>query len=373
VNWLRIRELVRKEFIELFRDKKNRPLLVIAPLLQLIIFGYVVTTDVRDIRVGIADQAHTSESRRLINAIDCNETFRITNYSEHPDELDLLLLQRKIDLSIILPPDFGSQIRKGKTSRIQIIADGSMSNMASVRISYIMTLLEQFNNRLIKELYPMRIDYGEIDGRIRTWYNPNLESRYYYVPGIVAFVVMLLSLLLTTMAIVREKEAGTMEQLIVTPLRPFELILGKTIPFIIISQAQMIMVIVFGILWFKIPMSGSVFILMIATCIFLLSTLGIGLFISTVSRTQQQAMMTNFFFILPFFMLSGFIFPVSNMPVVVQWLAYLNPLMHFLIIVRGVFLKGTGISVLWPQFIWLGILGGAVFAGSVNRFKKRLD
>ena len=373
MNWPRIKELVRKEFIQLFRDKKNRPLLIIAPLLQLIIFGYVVTTDVRDIRVGLVDQSHTPESRRLIDAIDGNKTFRITNYLEGSGGIELLLLQKKIDLAFIIPPDFGAKIREGKTSRIQIIADGSMSNMAAVRISYTATLLEQFNSQLLKELYPMRMDYGEIDGRIRTWYNPNLESRYFYVPGIVAFVVMLLSLLLTTMAIVREKEAGTMEQLIVTPLRPFELILGKTIPFIIISQAQMIIVIFFGILWFSIPMVGSVLLLMVAACIFLLSTLGIGLFISTISRTQQQAMMTNFFFILPFFMLSGFIFPVSNMPVVVQWLTYLNPLMHFLIIVRGVFLKGTGFAVLWPQFLWLAILGGVVFTGAVSRFKKRLD
>ena len=373
MNWLRIRELVRKEFIQLFRDKKNRPLLVIAPLLQLIIFGYVVTTDVRDVRVGIADRSHSPESRRMIDAIDGNRTFRITNYSESPDGLEQLLLQKKIDLAFTIPPDFAAKIRKGETSKVQIIADGSMSNMAAVRISYTMTLLEQFNHQLIRELYPMRLDYGEIDGRIRTWYNPNLESRYFYVPGIVAFIVMLLSLLLTSMAIVREKESGTMEQLIVTPLRPSELILGKTIPFIIISQAQMIMVIIFGILWFRIPMAGSVFLLMVAACIFLLSTLGIGLFISTISRTQQQAMMTNFFFILPFFMLSGFIFPVSNMPVVVQWFTYLNPLMHFLIIIRGVFLKGTGLGVLWPQFLWLALLGGSVFAGAVSRFKKRMD
>ena len=213
----------------------------------------------------------------------------------------------------------------------------------------------------------------EIDGRIRTWYNPNLDSQYFYVPGIVAFLVMLLSLLFTSMAIVREKESGTMEQLMVTPLRPSELILGKTIPFIIISQAQMVLVIVFAILWFKIPMVGSAFLLLAATFIFLISTLGIGLFISTVSKTQQQAMMTNFFFILPFFMLSGFVFPIANMPTVVQWLTYLNPLQYFLVIVRGIFLKGTGLGVLWPQLLGLAILGLLVFPAAVNRFRTRVD
>lgn len=373
MSWLRVRELVRKEFIQLFRDKKNRPLLVIAPLVQLIVFGYVVTTDVRDIRVGLVDQSRSSESRRLVDAIDGNRTFRITHFLNHTEDLDHLLIRREINMGITIPPDFSEKIRSGESARIQVLVDGSMSNMAAVRISYTMTLLERFNSQMIRELYPMRMDYGQIDARIRTWYNPNLDSQFFYVPGIVAFLVMLLSLLFTSMAIVREKEAGTMEQLIVTPLKPFELILGKTIPFIIISQAQMMMVIAFAILWFEVPMVGSTLLLLAATCIFLMSTLGIGLFISTISRTQQQAMMTNFFFILPFFMLSGFVFPIANMPLLVQWLTYLNPLRHFLVIIRGIFLKGTGIDVLWPQFLWLAMLGGIVFAGAVSRFQKRLD
>jgi ABC-2 type transport system permease protein len=373
MSWLRIRELVRKEFIQLFRDKKNRPLLIISPLVQLIVFGYVVTTDVRDIRVGLIDQSRTVESRRLIDAVDGNKTFRITQFLNDPKDLDHLLFKRRINMGIIIPPDFSSKIRRGDTADIQILVDGSMSNMAAIRISYTVSLLERFNSQFIRELYRRHIDYGEIDCRIRTWYNPNLDSQFFYVPGIVAFLVMLLSLLFTSMAIVREKEAGTMEQLIVTPLKPYELILGKTIPFIVIAQAQMVMVIVFAVLWFRIPMVGNAFLLLAAACIFLLSTLGIGLFISTVSQTQQQAMMTNFFFILPFFMLSGFVFPISNMPVVVQWLTYLDPLRYFLVIIRGIFLKGTGIKILWPQFLALAVLGGIVFAGAVNRFQKRID
>ena len=206
------------------------------------------------------------------------------------------------------------------------------------------------------------------------WPNLSLTGKLWLgVGGIVAFLVMLLTLLLTSMAIIREKESGTMEQLIVTPLKPTELILGKTIPFIMIAQAQMIVVTVFAVFWFQIPLAGSIVLLFASTCLFLLSTLGLGLFISTISATQQQAMMTTFFFILPFFMLSGFVFPIANMPVPVQWLTYLNPLRYFLIIIRGIFLKGTGIHVLWPQLLGLMILGVIVFTGAVSRFKKRLD
>jgi len=373
MNWRRVRELVRKEFIQLFRDRKNRPLMVVAPLVQMILFGYVVTTDVRDIRMALVDQSRTPESRRLVDAFDGNPTFRVTHVLPGPKELERMLLQRQVDVGLQIPPDFSERIRKGESAEIQILVDGSMSNMAAVRIAYSVNVLDAFNSQLLHELNRRRIDFGEIDGRVRTWYNPNLDSQYYYVPGIVAFLVMLLSLLFTSMAVVREKEAGTMEQLIVTPLKATEFILGKTIPFILIAQAQMVMVILFARLWFEIPMAGSAFLLLAASSLFLLSTLGIGLLISTVSRTQQQAMMTNFFFILPFFMLSGFVFPIANMPAVVQGLTYLNPLSHFLVIIRGVFLKGTGLAILWPQFLELAALGGLVFTAAVRRFRKRLD
>jgi len=217
------------------------------------------------------------------------------------------------------------------------------------------------------------MDYGNIDARSRNWYNPNLYSQNFYVPGIVAFLIMILTLLLTSMAIIKEKERGTMEQLIVTPIRPAELILGKTIPYSVIAIIQMTVVTVFAVYWFEIPLAGSLLLLGVATFFFLLSTLGIGLFISTISSTQQQAMMTTFFFILPFFMLSGFVFPVANMPEPVQWLTYLNPLMYFLIVIRGIFLKGVGLEVLWPQFVSLFVIGVVLLGGAVRRFRKRLD
>jgi ABC-2 type transport system permease protein len=373
MSWLRIREMVRKEFIQLFRDRKNRPILVLAPLIQLLVFGYVVNYDIKDVRVALLDQSLSRESRLLTDGFTASRIFRITHRPETPAQMEGLLLGAKVDMAIKIPPDFSSRIRRGDTAAIQIIADGSMSNMASVRISYATTVLDRLNRELIRELHGRDLRYGKIDGRIRTWYNPNLDSQHFFVPGIVAFLVMLISLLLTSIAIIKEREKGTMEQLIVTPLKPIELIIGKTIPYTLIAIAQMVMVTLLALYWFELPLAGSVLALFWATCLFLLSTLGTGLFISTVSKTQQQAMMTTFFFILPFFMLSGFVFPIANMPIVVQWLTYLNPLRYFLVIIRGIFLKGVGLEVLWPQYAALAVLGAVVFVGAVGRFRKRLD
>jgi ABC-2 type transport system permease protein len=373
VTWIRIRELVRKEFIILFRDVRNRRVLIVAPLIQLILFGYVVNYDIRDIRVAVIDHSRTNESRMLIDSLGGNKTFRVTYYPKDDRELENLLLEGSVDIGLKIAPDMASRIRKGQTSAVEVLADGSTSNMASIRISYTVLVLDRFNTSMIRELYGQDLDYGHIDARIRTWYNPNLDSQNFFVPAIVSFVIMLISLLLTSIAVIREREQGTMEQLVVSPLKPVELILGKTIPYIIISLIQMVVVTLIAKFWFNIPVAGSVLLLFFASCLFLLSTLGVGLFISTVSSTQQQAMMTTFFFILPFFMLSGFVFPIANMPVVVQWLTYLDPLRFFLVITRGIFLKGVGFHVLWPQFLALAVLGFVLFAGAIARFRKRLD
>jgi len=364
---------VRKEFIQLFRDRRNRVVLFVAPLIQMLVFGYVVNYDIRYIRVAVVDYSHTLESRKFVDAFAGSRIFFITHALPDDRTLEDLLLRGQVDMGIKIPADFAGVIRQGQTAAVQIIADGSMSNMASLRMAYTVSVLEKFNNETLRELYPQPMSYGRIDARVRTWYNPNIESQYFFVPGIVAFVIMLISLLLTSIAVIREKEAGTMEQLIVTPMKAYEFILGKTIPYIIISLIQLTVVIIIAITWFEIPLAGSILLLVFAACLFLLSTLGIGLFISTISATQQQAMMATFFFILPFFMLSGFVFPIDNMPAVVQWLTYLNPLRYFLVILRGIFLKGVGLHILWPQYLALAILGFVVFSGAIARFKKRLD
>lgn len=373
MKWLRIRELIRKEFITLFRDKRNRPILIAVPIIQMLIFGYVVNYDINLIRVAVLDQSRTHESRMLMDTLTGGGIFRIDRMAGNPRELEALLLDGTVELAVTMGPDLSENIRRGETAAVQVLVDGSMSNMASVRISYTVMAFDRVNRLLLRELHPQPMDYGRIDARIRTWYNPNLDSRHYFVPGIVAFVIMLISLILTSIAIIREKEQGTMEQLIVTPLRPVELIAGKTIPYILISFAQMIVVTSLAVYWFQIPFAGSLALLAFATGLFLLSSLGVGIFISTVSATQQQAMMTTFFFMLPAFMLSGFVFPIANMPEPVQWLTYLNPLRYFLVIIRGIFLKGVGMAVLWPQFAALAILGAILFAGAVGRFRKRLD
>lgn len=372
MSWLRIREMVRKEFIQLFRDKKNRVVLLVAPLIQILVFGYVVNYDVKEIRVALADQARTRESRLVTDAFTASGIFRITHLPARPAEMEALLLAGKVDLAIRIPPDFSDEIRAGRTASLQILADGSMSNMASIRIAYTTMVLDRINSGLIQELYRRDLRYGRIDARIRTWYNPNLDSQHFFVPGIVAFVVMLISLLLTSIAIIKEREAGTMEQLIVTPLTPIELIIGKTIPYILIALGQMALVTGFAIYWFEVPLAGSRLALLGATCLFLLSTLGVGLFISTIARTQQQAMMTTFFFFFPAMLLSGFVYPIANMPEVVQWLTYLNPLRYFLIIIRGVFLKGIGLEILWRELAALLGLGLVVMSFAVARFRKTL-
>ncbi len=373
MSWLRIRELVRKEFIQLLGDRRNRAIMFIFPFIQMLIFGYVVNYDITHIRMAVLDYSKTEESRRLLDNFTGSNLFHITHHMTDERQMTELLLRGTIDMGIKIDPDFASIIRKGQTAPVQILVDGSMSNMASMRVAYTVSVLDKFNRDTLRELYPMHMSYGKVDARIRTWYNPNLNSRYFFVPGIVAFLVMLTSFILTSIAIIREKEDGTMEQLIVTPMKSYEFILGKTIPYIILSLLQMFAVTAVAVYWFEIPFMGSLLLLFVATCLFMLSTLGIGLFISTISSTKQQAMMTAFFFILPFFMLSGFVFPIANMPEVVQWLTYLNPLRFFLVIIRNIFLKGVGFDVLWPQYLALTILGSIVFTGAISRSKKRLD
>lgn len=373
MSWLRIRELVRKEFIQLLGDRRGRALMFVFPFVQMLIFGYVVNYDISHVRVAVLDHSKTQESRRLLDNFTANRIFHITEYPADERQMTELLLQKKVDMGIKIGRDFAALIREGQTAPVQILVDGSMSNMASVRVAYTALILDKFNRETLRELYPIPMAYGKVDARIRNWYNPNLNSRYFFVPGIVAFLVMLTSFILTSIAIIREKEDGTMEQLIVTPIKPYEFILGKTIPFILLSLLQLFAVTAVAVYWFDIPFKGSLFLLFVATCLFMLSTMGIGLFISTIASTKQQAMMTAFFFILPFFMLSGFVFPIANMPRVVQWLTYLNPLRYFLVIIRNIFLKGVGLDVLWPQYAMLTVLGAMVFAGAISRSKKRLD
>jgi ABC-2 type transport system permease protein len=271
---------------------------------------------------------------------------------------------------------YEENVRAGRTTAVQLIVDGSDSNTARFVVNYGTQIAAAANAGLLLEQTQRRagraVTLGQTAIQPRAWFNADLESRNFYVPGIIAMLVMLIGLMLTSMAIVREKEAGTIEQIMVTPIRPVEFILGKCAPFVVIGFLNTALVAGIGLFWFDIPLRGSFPLLLLGTALFLLSTLGIGLFISTVSQTQQQAMMTTFFFFFPAMLFSGFIFPIANMPAVIQWLSLLDPLRFFLVIIRGVFLKGVGIDVLWPQFAALLVLGLGVMTFAVNRFHKTL-
>jgi len=379
----RLRSMLMKEFIQAFRNPRMRLILFLPPLIQLIIFGYAANTDIRNISLAAYDLDNTPESREMIDRFGSSGYFRITHRVGNPQEIRRLIDEGKISAALQINDDFARQSQQRQGTAIQLIVDGTDSNTASVVITYAQRIVAEYSRQILVErirTLPNTPDEmkkpffkkGGIEIQSRAFFNPNLESRNFYVPGIMAFLIMLVTLLLTTMAIVREREIGTMEQLIVSPMRPVELIMGKTIPFALIGYIDVLLVTAVGVFWFEVPIRGSLPLLLFATSLYLLSTLGIGLFISTISRTQQQAMMTMFFFFIPAILLSGFVFPIANMPEIVQYLSYADPLRYFLIIIRGIFLKGNGFKILWPQMLALAVLGAAVFTFSSLRFRKRL-
>jgi len=366
----RIKNIILKEFIQTFRDKRTRFVLFITPLIQLMMFGYVVTTDVNHISTAFLDLDHSYESRELARRLEASGYFQIAHTPSSPSEMTALLDAGKILCAIQINRGFSKDIKKGNTADIQVIVDGSDSNTATIALNYGSGIITKYAEDMSGS--GSKIKAGKTDFRMRVWYNPNLRSRNYNVPGVIASILMLTCLMLTSMAIVREREIGTMEQLMVTPIKPIELMLGKTIPFAVIGIIDMLLVTAVGLFWFDIPMKGSLLFLLAGTAVYLLSVLGIGLFISTVSRTQQQALMVTFFFNMPALLLSGFTFPIENMPKIFQYITYLNPFRYFLIIIRGIFLKGNGMSILWPEMAALLILGIFIIGASTLRFQKRL-
>jgi ABC-2 type transport system permease protein len=366
----RIKHMVIKEFIQMLRDKRMRVFLFLPPLIQLFVFGYVATTDVNNIPTALYDLDRSSESREVVRRLVASGYFTIKAEPTSTGGLGDLLDRGKVICAIQINRGFQKDVYRGTPTAIQVIVDGTDSNTALVALGYVGQILGQYAaDHLSRNAI---VTAGRIDFRPRAWYNPSLRSRNYNVPGVIALIVTLMSLLLTSMAIVREREAGTMEQLMVTPLRPVELILGKTIPFALISFVDMLLVTVVGVVWFDIPIRGSLFLLFLGTTVYLLTVLGIGLFLSTIAKTQQQVLMAALFFFMPAILLSGFVFPIESMPVIFQYLTLLNPLRYFLVIIRGIFLKGNGIAILWPQMAALFLIGMTVFSLSSLRFRKRL-
>ena len=365
--------MIKKEFIQIFRNSKMRAIVLVMPLVQSMVFGYAVTTDVKQVTTAIYDQAQTPDSRELIDRFIHSGYFVVTTVIHSDREMDALIDQGKVAAILRIPPDFSGKIAAGTTAAVQIIVDGTDSNTAGVVLNYAGNIIRNDAIEILRQRTgsPGRETIG-VNLQMRAWFNDNLTSRNFYVPGVIAVIVMLVTLLLTSMSVVREKEMGTMEQIVVTPITSAEFIIGKTMPSIILGFVNMIFVTLISVFWFDIPVRGSLATLFVANGFYLMTTIGIGLVISTVSDTQQQAMMSTFFFYLPAVLLSGFMFPIANMPEVVQAFTYLNPLRYFLIIIRGIFLKGVGVAILWPQMLALLVLGSLVLTMAVKRFRKNL-
>jgi ABC-2 type transport system permease protein len=367
----RVKQMVIKEFIQTFREKRNWMLLFGAPLIQLFMFGYIVTTDVNNISTALYDLDRSPESRELARRLEASGYFTINYYPGSQDEIRDLLDRGKVLCAIQVDEHFAKNIAARRTAEVQVLVDGTDSNTAMIAMNYASKIIGQYSADLASPSLKARL--VTLDIRQRVWYNPDLKSRNYNVPGVIASIIMLICLMLTSMAVVREREMGTMEQLMVSPIKPIELMLGKTIPFAIISFCDMILVTTVGVFWFDITIKGSLIFLFLGTSVYLISVLGLGLFLSTILRTQQQALMATMFFNMPAMLLSGFMFPIENMPQFFQYMTYLNPLRYFLIIIRGIFLKGSGFDVLWPQMAALLLLGIVIIYMSALRFRKRLQ
>jgi ABC-2 type transport system permease protein len=372
----KIRYLLVKELIQTLRDKKMRMLLIFPPIFQLIIFGYAANLDVKHIRTAIRDLDRSVESRELIGKLGSSKYFDIVSFPNTPKEVKDLINQGDVTVSIEIPTDFSKKLKKGDTATVQIILDGSESNTAMIALGYANQILSEFSTQLlVKRLNRagmIGFEEAGVDLQQRIWFNPNLESSIFYVPGVIASIAFLIPIILTAQAIVREREIGTLEQIMVTPIRSWELMLGKTLPFAMFGLLDVIMIALIGVFWFEVPLRGNPLVILLGAVLFLMSSVAIGLFISTICTTQQQAQISTFFFAMPAFILSGFAFPIENMPEWIQYLTYANPLRYFLVIIRGVFLKANGLDILWPQMLALGLLGTFMIVLSSIRFQKRL-
>lgn len=372
----RMRELVRKEFRQIFRDPRLARLILVAPMIQLIVFGYAVSTDVRNVATIVVDQDHSPMSRALVDAMVAPGYFRIIQRASRPSDVARALDHGNATVGLVIPVDFQSDVETGRGSSVQLLFDGTNSNIATIAKGYAERIVQTFalsHGKVIVNGAPVdAARLSTVSLRARAWFNPDLESRNYNVPAVVGAIIMLICLLLTSLAVVREREVGTLEQLMVSPLRPVELIIGKTIPFAFVGLVDLVLITTVAILWFHVPFVGNFPQLVLASVLYLLSALGIGLFISTISSTQQEAFMSSFLVFMPTILLSGFMFPVGSMPKIFQWVTLANPMRHYLEIVRAIFLKGSPFHDLLPQFGALALIGGAIMALAVSRFKKRV-
>jgi len=374
----RLKQMLIKEFIQVFRDKRTRFILIGPPIIQMMVFGYAANYEIRHVPTVVLDLDHSQESRELVSRFTSSPYFDVQRQLTNSRELGDVIERGDATVGLEIDAGFAQQLRKGQTAPLQVIVDATNSNTALIASGYISQIAQGFAQEIqrdrILRIAPQLIEVmPSVELAPRPWYNPDLRSRWFFVPGIIGSLTLVLVITLTAFAVVREREIGTLEQIMVTPIRPAEFILGKTLPFFLIGLFDVTLIAVVGSLWFQVPFRGHVWVLATGAVLFILCMLGVGLLISTVSSTQQQAMVTSFFFIMPAITFSGFGFPISTMPHWMQVLSYAIPLRYFLIVVRGTYLKGVGMDILWPQMMAMAGLGVALLTTAILRFHKALD
>lgn len=372
----RIKRMLVKEFIQIFRDPRMRTMIFLPPLIQLVVFGYAARTDIHHIALAVYDLDNSVSSRELAARFQRSGYFDILEYVTDEKRARDLFDYSEAQVILRMNKGFEETLLSAKTAPVQLLVDGTDSNTAGIVMNYSGKIIQQYSDDMVRDRLkkiplPVRMP-GTVQLQSRAWFNENLESRNFYIPGVVAMLIMVVTLTLTSMSVVREKEIGTMEQIMVTPITPLEFILGKTLPFAIIGYVDMFLVVLLARYWFDVPIRGSFILMFFGTSLYLLSILGVGLLISTLCGTQQQALLSTFFFFQPAIMLSGFIFPIANMPEAVQWITIFDPLRYFMVIIRGIFLKGVGIDILWPELCALAALGASVLWLASNRLKKTM-
>lgn len=374
----RIAAVMRKEFIHISRDIRTMAVVLVLPVLMLVLYGYAINMDVRHLRTAILDYDRTSTSRHFVRSLQHSEYFDVVAYLDSPKQVDELLNRGRAKLVLVIPRGFERELAGGRSPQVQALVDGSDSSVATIAQGYVAGFvqafsLEQVRGFAAKAGVPADRLVAPVDFRPRVWYNPEMNSTYFIVPGLIAVILQMLAALLTSLTIVRERERGTIEQLVVSPVMPHELMLGKVIPYVLIAYADVLLVLAVGRWLFGVPLEGSLALLLAHCGVFLLSSLGIGLLISVVARTQLVAFMVAMLgTMLPSLLLSGFVFPISSMPKPLQLFTYLIPARYFIAILRGIFLKGVGMEVLWRDALPLLVFGVAAVAISASMFRKRL-
>lgn len=374
----RIWPLVIKEFQELRRDRYAIIRLVIPPLLQLLIFGYAATFEVYHVSTAVLDQDRSQESRAFVSRFTASGRFVITDTAYSDRDLADAIEHNDAVVGIVIHAGFAQDLRNGQSAPVQVVVDGTNSNTALISLGYVGQIATRFASDYAADLAArtaplLAARMPQVDLETRAFYNPNLNGKWFFVPGIIGTLMMMLIVNLTAFAIVREREVGTLEQIMVTPIRSYEYILGKTIPAFLIGLVEAAFIGVAGVLWFRVPFVGSVLLLLGGTTLFLLSASALGLLLSTLARTQQQAFASNFFVLNPLFILSGFAFPIASMPAALRWFAAINPTRYYLVVIRATFLKDVGFEVLWPNFAAMAAIGAVLLGVSIWRFRKTLD